>query len=91
MSDADSSADAEPPCSGSTTANKSIIEKTGLITAGETHYGCLRFHPMHFHSEVQRPKAPFNPRVFDWTISNMNFPRLVMENDQFPQYCPNYS
>lgn len=78
MSDADSSADSEPPCSGSTTDDEMIVfDKTGFITSGESLYGCLKYHPLHFHSEVPRPKAPFNPRVFDWALCTMKVPRLV--------------
>lgn len=92
MSDADSSADTEPPCSGSTTDNKSItICNTDFITSGEKYYGCLKYHPMHFHSEVRRPKAPFNPRVFDWSIANKNFSKLVVDNNKYAQFRANFS
>ncbi|EAY21028.1 hypothetical protein TVAG_172850 [Trichomonas vaginalis G3] len=79
MSEADSSADPEPPNSGSTTDNKYMQKgKSCFSPPVQKHYGCLKIHPLHFHTEISRPKAPFNPRVFDWSKTTTLSPKLFL-------------
>lgn len=58
----------DPPSSTFTVQNIYDFDKE------DSSYGCLKCTPSQFHTEIRRPKAPFNPRAFDWSDGHSSLP-----------------
>lgn len=82
MSETDSSVDPEPPCSCEPHSYPRFhsvdIPRPGPI------FGCFKNHPVSIRN-IQRPKTPFNIKVFDWDTEVKASPTIIERPSSLPK------